>query len=108
MNGVPPDLFDKKYKKVCLLGEGAYGSVYLFKIKGDHPKNLLERVFQADRHFTSDYVAIKLYKRPSNRSEGIDFSCLREITCLQMFSHSNLMNCIEVMYNHTKESHSPY
>jgi hypothetical protein len=41
---------------------------------------------------------VKLYKKPNNNREGIDFSCLREINCLQGLAHRNIVSCSEIIY----------
>jgi serine/threonine protein kinase len=48
-------------------------------------------------------VAVKLYKKPNNNREGIDFSCLREINCLQGLAHRNIVACNEIIYLHRPE-----
>ena len=108
MNGLPADLFDRKYSKLKSLGEGSYGTVFLCQDKANHQSSLFDKVFQKDKKPNSEFVAVKIYKKPNSRSEGIDFSCLREVTCLQTFQHPNLMNCLEVLINHRKEGNCPY
>lgn len=83
--------------------------MYLCQEKSKHQPNLFDKLFQKERgHHSSGIVAVKFYKKPDGRREGIDFSCLREVTCLQTFQHPNLMNCVEVLINHKKEGVSPY
>jgi hypothetical protein len=42
---MPLSLLDKKYKKICLLGEGSYGSVYLYHMREDHKTTPFESTF---------------------------------------------------------------
>lgn len=58
---------DKKYKRICSLGEGSYGTVHLFEVKPHVKKNYLENIFQ-NKSYDSDYVAVKIYKKPNTKN----------------------------------------
>lgn len=68
---------DECYTKICKIGSGSYGTVYLYERKKSARVSFLQQLFRGERQRESEYVAIKLYKKPSNNREGIDFSCLR-------------------------------
>jgi serine/threonine protein kinase len=89
---------DEEYTKICKIGSGSYGTVYLYQRKKGVRTNFLQQLFMGDKQLESDYVAVKLYKKPNNNREGIDFSCLREINCLQALYNRNIINCYEIFY----------
>ena len=80
-------LLNDRYRMVCRIGRGSYGSVY--KVE--------------DTKYESDdykYVAIKKM-RLSNRQlyeQGIDFTTLREIKILQEIKHENIIALTDVFY----------
>jgi serine/threonine protein kinase len=94
---------EESYTKICKIGSGSYGTVYLYERKKSVRPSFLQELFRGERQFESDYVAVKLYKKPNNNREGIDFSCLREINCLQGLTHKNIVNCYEIIYQQRPE-----
>lgn len=104
-------LYDN-YKKICKIGQGSYGSVYLFERKMMTSLPYFDCLFAERKTLQSKYVAVKLYRKPNNEREGIDFSCLREINCLQSLYHDNIITCFEVIYRHVettlKQPHEVY
>lgn len=89
---------EEGYSKICKIGSGSYGTVYLYARRKGARVSFPQRLFRGERAWECEYAAIKLYKKPSNNREGIDFSCLREINCLQGLSHRNIVACDEIIY----------
>lgn len=74
-------LYNQRFVKVELLGEGSYGYVYKVELK-DHP---------------GQYFALKKFKNNSNR-EGFSSSALREISILKELEHENIEKIIDTFY----------
>ncbi len=74
---IPPSQLDLNYRKICKIGSGTYGTVFLFERRKDFKQTFIQKFFMEQKKVESNYVAVKLYKKPSNNREGIDFSCLR-------------------------------
>ena len=78
-------LFNRKIRKVELLGNGNYGKVYKVEFE-DNP---------------GVYYALKKFKM-LNIKEGFDLSALREITVLKELNHENIEKIVDLFYNSMK------
>ena len=74
-------LYNQRFEKVELLGEGSYGYVYKVELK-DHP---------------GQYYALKKFKE-NNKGEGFNTSALREISILRELGHENIEKIIDTFY----------
>ncbi len=74
-------LFNQRFQKIELLGEGGYGYVYKVELK-DKP---------------GEYYALKKFKESRNR-EGFNISAIREITILKELNHENIEKVIDTFY----------
>jgi len=95
---------EEGYTKICKIGSGSYGTVYLYERKKGRRASFLQQLFRGEREGEGDFAAVKLYKKPSNNREGIDFSCLREINCLQGLRHPNIVAASEIIYHPRPEA----
>jgi hypothetical protein len=57
---------EETYSKICKIGSGSYGTVYLYERRKGYHSSFLQELFRGDRHSESDFVAVKLYKKPNN------------------------------------------
>ena len=74
-------LYNQRFEKVELLGEGSYGYVYKVELK-DHP---------------GQYYALKKFKE-NNKGEGFNTSALIEISILRELGHENIEKIIDTFY----------
>lgn len=79
--GKKQKLFNQRFKKIELLGEGGYGYVYKVELK-DKP---------------GEYYALKKFKEISSL-EGFNKSALREITILKELNHENIEKVLDTFY----------
>ena len=79
-----PKLYNQRFEKVALLGEGSYGWVYKVQLK-DHP---------------GQYYALKKFKDHNIKEPftGFNSSALREITILKELDHENIEKIIDTFY----------
>ena len=75
-------LFNRKIRKVDLLGQGSYGNVY--KVDFEDKPNVF-------------YALKKLFLR--NPLEGFDVSALKEITILKELNHDNIEKILDMFYS---------
>ena len=75
-------LFNRKVRKVELLGQGSYGNVY--KVDFEDKPNVF-------------YALKKLFLR--NPLEGFDVSALKEITILKELNHENIEKILDTFYS---------
>ena len=82
-------LFNRKIRKMELLGQGSYGKVYKVDFE-DKP---------------GEYYALKKYELSNKKDEeikkkeGFDQSALREITILKEINHENIEKIIDMFYS---------
>lgn len=84
------------YKKIALVGKGAYGEVFLFERLGNFSNNVFAQFFLEEEDFDNQYCAIKKYKLPETRNQGVDFATLREINFMMSLKHPNIITAQEV------------
>jgi serine/threonine protein kinase len=57
---------DDVYTRICKLGSGSYGTVYLAQRKQAMHFNLFQSVFKPNLPPESEFMAVKIYKKPDN------------------------------------------
>ena len=88
---------DEHYRKIGKIGSGSYGDVLLYQRKATK-REYSPLAGLGTSTPEGQMVAVKIYRRPNNNREGVDFTSLREINCLQQVRHPNVINCNEVIY----------
>lgn len=77
------ELIDGIYKKIGLLGSGAFGKVYLCEKVGERAnKFILNRIRKNQPERIGRYFALKKFYRPSDDQNGLDYTTLRDIKFL--------------------------
>ena len=70
------DKIGYNYKKIAEIGQGNYGSVFLYERKNPNANNIFIDFFLNHKVPDSEYFAFKRYKQ-TVRNRGVDFSALR-------------------------------